>query len=269
MFGSTKGTGDRSMAESSGKSRSEAAIASYEKLGAHFDQNDPREMYSYMYSKFRSDYTLIESVGLEGKSVLNVGCSFPIDELYYARKVDTWVAIDLSPQSLDGAEAILKRELHPDLAKKFSFQVADACDLPFPDDMFDLSLNMSTIDHIPTPEGRQQALDEMARVTKPGGTVIFTGPNWWCLPYAAGIRRMLRKKTLHYGYTTMFSPPQIRKMGQRAGLRPVRFASSITPPDVWIDGYPVYLRWPAKVEFGLHRAWGYFGRRVGYAFVKP
>ena len=258
------------MAQGSVKSSSEAAIASYEELGAHFHENDPRDMYSYMYSKFRSDYTLLEKVGgVEGKSVLNVGCSFPIDELYYARKVSDWIAVDLSPQSLVGAEAILKRELHPDLASKFSFQVADACDLPFADDTFDLSLNMSTIDHIPSPEGRQKALDEMARVTKPGGHVIFTGPNWWCLPYAAGIRKMLRDKTLHYGYTTVFSPPQIRAMGAQAGLEPVAFASSIAPPDVWIDGYPSYLKWPAKLEFKVHRTWGYFGRRVGYAFVKP
>jgi SAM-dependent methyltransferase len=212
---------------------------------------------------------LIESVGIEGKSVLNVGCSFPIDELYYARKIGSWVAIDLSPRSLEGAAAILNRELHPDLAAKFSFKVADACDLPFNDAIFDLSLNMSTIDHIPSAEARQKALDEMARVTKPGGHVIFTGPNWWCLPYAAGIRKMTRDKTLHYGYTYIFSPPEIRKMGERAGLKPIAFASSITPPDVWIDGYPSYLKWPAKLEFKVHRLCGYLGRRVGYAFEKP
>jgi SAM-dependent methyltransferase len=250
-------------------SRSDAALASYEKLGAHFDQHDPREQYTYMESKLRSDYTLLERVGVGGKSVLNVGCSFPIDELYYARKIGSWVAIDLSPQSIDGAQAILEGELHPDLAKKFSFRVADACDLPFDDDTFDVSVCMSTIDHIPSAAARQKAVDEMARTTKRGGHVIVTGPNWWCLPYAAGIWKMTREKTLHYGYTTMFSPLQMKRMGQRAGLRPISFASSISPPEVWLPGYPAVIRWPASATFLMLRGLGYFGRRIGYAFEKP
>jgi SAM-dependent methyltransferase len=250
-------------------SRSETAHASYEALGANLEQHDPRDMYSYMYSKFRSDYTLMESVGVEGKSVLNIGCSFPIDELYYARKASRWVAIDLSPQSIEGAETLLRRELHPDLAEKFSFEVADACELPFDDDVFDMSISMSTIDQIPSAEARQKSIDEMARTTKPGGHVIVTAANWWCLPYAAGIWKMTREKTLHYGYAYLFSPPKLRRMGEQAGLRPVSFASSIAPPDVWLGGYPAVVRWPAKLVFRFLRAWAYFGRRVGYVFEKP
>src|SRR5260370_11757635 len=111
------------MSETNSKlnSRSEAALASYEDLGARMNEHDPRDQYTYMYSKLRSDYTLMEFVGVEGKSVLNVGCSFPVDELYYARKIVSWVAVDLSPQSLEGAEDILRRDLHPDLPLKSSF----------------------------------------------------------------------------------------------------------------------------------------------------
>jgi SAM-dependent methyltransferase len=258
------------MAQSSTKpqSSSEAAIESYELLGAELDEHDPRDQYTYMYSKFRSDYTLMESVGVDGKSVLNVGCSFPVDELYYARKVGSWVAIDLSPASIEGAEKILRRELHPDLAAKFSFKLADACDLPFEDGTFDMTLSMSTIDQMP-PESHQKAIDEMARTTKPGGHVIVTVANRWNPPYAAGIRKMTREKTLHYGYAYLFTPVEIRKIGERAGLKPASFASSICPPDVWLAGYPAVVRWPAQAEFRLHRLLGYLGRRVGYAFEKP
>jgi SAM-dependent methyltransferase len=251
------------------ESRSSAALASYEELGTQFDQHDPRDQYTYMSSKFRSDYTLMEHVGVDGKSVLNVGCSFPVDELYYARKVDRWVSVDLSPRSLEGAEVILNRELHPDLAKKFSLVVADACDLPFEDDTFDMSICMSTVDHIPSAEARQKAVDEMGRTTKPGGHVVVTVPNRWCLPYAAGIWKMTREKTLHYGYAHLFSPREIRRIGLRAGLKPGFFASSIAPPEVWLPGYPVVIRWPAKLTFRLLRLLGYFGRRVGYVFEKP
>lgn len=258
------------MGESSTKleSSSAAALESYEELGARMEEHDPRDQYTYMYSKFRSDYTLMERVGVTGKSVLNVGCSFPVDELYYARKVASWTAIDLSPQSIDGAERILRRELHPDLAEKFRFQLADACDLPFEDGSFDVTLSMSTFDQMP-PESHQKAVDEMARTTKPGGHVIVTVANKWNPPYAAGIRKMMREKTLHYGYAYLFTPVELRKIGERAGLSPAFFASSISPPDVWLPGYPAVVRIPAALEFKLHRAAGYLGRRVGYAFERP
>lgn len=250
------------------KSSSEAALESYEELGARMEEHDPRDQYTYMYSKFRSDYTLMERVGVAGKSVLNVGCSFPVDELYYARKVASWTAIDLSPQSIQAAERILHRELHPDLAAKFSFKLADACDLPFDDGTFDVTVSMSTFDQMP-PESHQKAVDEMARTTKPGGHVIVTVANKWNPPYAAGIRKMMREKTLHYGYAYLFTPVELRKIGERSGLHPAFFASSISPPDVWLPGYPAIVRVPAGLEFRLHRAAGYLGRRVGYAFEKP
>jgi ubiquinone/menaquinone biosynthesis C-methylase UbiE len=250
-------------------SRSEEALASYDALAGDFEQNDPRDQHTYLGSKLRSDYALMEFVGPEGKSVLNVGCSFPVDELHYARKVRSWVGIDLSGPSLEAAEAILKRELHPDMAAKFSFRVADACELPFDDDTFDIAVSMSTVDHIPSAEARQKAVAEMARTTKPGGHVIVTVPNRWCVPYAAGVSKMTREKTLHYGYVHLFSPPEIRRMGERAGLKPVAFASSIASPEVWLPGYPFFVRWPAKLAFGALRVGSHFGRRVGYAFEKP
>lgn len=260
------------MAEAAAKiqSSSEAVHSAYEELGANFEQNDPREMYTYMYSKLRSDYTLMERVGVDGKSVLNIGCSFPIDEIYYARKIGHWTSIDLSPQSIEGAQRILQGELHPDLAAKFTFKVADATDLPFEDGTFDVSVSMSTLDQIAGAEARQKSVDEMARTTKPGGHVIITVANWWNPPYAMGIWKMTREKTLHYGYAHLFSPVELRKMAARNGLRPVSFASSIAPLDsVWLPGYPAPIRWGAKLEFKVHRMFGYLGRRVGYAFEKP
>lgn len=254
---------------SSSYSQSPSALAAYEEKAEHFEEDDPRDQYTYLYSKMCCDYALMERVGVENKSILNVGCSFPIDEIYYARKVQRWTAVDISPASLEAAAAILHRELHPDLAAHFAFQYADACDLPFDDDTFDLSLSMSTFDHLPTAEARQKAVDEMARTTRPGGYVIVTVANWWCLPYAAGIWKMMRDKTLHYGYAYLFSPPEIRGIGRRAGLEPVHFASSIAVPNVWLPGYPFFIRWPAAVAFRLIRLWGYFGRRIGYAFRKP
>jgi SAM-dependent methyltransferase len=251
-------------------SQSPEALAAYERKAEEgFAQEDPRDQYTYMYSKMRADYTLMERAGVDGRNVLNVGCSFPVDEIYYARKIGKWTSVDISRRTLELCDEVVRRELHPELAKRFSFQYGDACDLPFPDGEFDVSVCMSTIDHLPTAEARQQAVYEMARTTRPGGWVIITVPNRWCLPYAAGIRKMTREKTLHYGYVYLFSPPEIRRMGELAGLRPMHFASSIAPPDVGLSGYPFVIRVPARLAFSLLRLGGYFGRRIGYAFQKP
>lgn len=250
-------------------SQSPEVLAAYEKKAQSFRADDPRDQYTYMYSKMRSDYTLLERVGVQNKQVLNVGCSFPVDELYYARKIARWTSLDLSRKSLKAAAVVLNEELHPSLASRFTFHCGDACALPYSDDCFDITVSMSTFDHLPTAEARQEAVSEMARTTKPGGHVIVTVANRWCLPYAAGIRKMMRDQTLHYGYAYLFSPPEIRRIGLFAGLKPVHFASSIAPPDVWLPGYPAFVRMPAKVSFALLRFAGYLGRRIGYAFLKP
>jgi SAM-dependent methyltransferase len=243
-------------------------LAAYEQHARHWNEVDPRDQHTYMYSKMCSDYALMEKVGVAGKHVLNVGCSFPVDEIYYARKVKRWTAVDISRESLKMAERIVKRELHPDLASKFSFQYGDACDLPFETETFDVTISMSTFDHLPTSYARQKAVDEMARTTRRGGHVIVTVANWWNLPYAAGIWKMSREKTLHYGYAYLFSPAEIRRIGLNAGLEPLHFASSISPPNVWLPGYPAVICYPTRVAFAAIRLAGYFGRRIGYAFAK-
>ncbi|MFP3938913.1 MAG: class I SAM-dependent methyltransferase [Thermoanaerobaculia bacterium] len=250
--------------------RSEEALAAYDaKAQAAWQGEDPRDQPTYMGSKMRCDYALVDRVGIEGKSVLNVGCSFPVDELHYARKVGSWTAVDLSEDSLREAEGILRRELHPGLVAKFRFRSADACDLPFPDGSFDLAVSMSTFDHLPTATARQKAVDEMGRVVRPGGHVVVTVANWWNLPYAAGIWKMSREKTLHYGYAYLFSPVELRRIVRKAGLVPQHFASSIAPPRVWLPGYPFLVRYPAALVFKALRAAGLFGRRIGFACRKP
>lgn len=251
-------------------SPTDAVLAAYdEKAREGWAEEDPRDNHTYMTSKLRCDYALVEKVGIAGKSVLNVGCSFPVDELHYARKIAHWTAIDLSEDSLRVAEQILRRELHPALAEKFTFRTADASALPFDDGTFDLAVSMSTFDHLPTAEERQKAVDEMARVVRPGGHVVVTVANWWNLPYAAGIWKMSRDKTLHYGYAYLFSPIELRRIVKRAGLVPLHFASSITPPEVWLPGYPFFVRYPAALAFGAWRWAGAFGRRIGYACARP
>lgn len=74
------------------------------------------------------------------------------------------IAVDLSPQMLACAEQRLTR-----LNVDAQYRLADARCLPFPDDSFDLVVTAHMLEHLPRPE---QALREISRVLKPGGSVI-------------------------------------------------------------------------------------------------
>jgi SAM-dependent methyltransferase len=60
---------------------------------------------------------------------------------------------------------------------RLTLQVGDGRALPFEDASFDHAYSVSVLEHIPEP-GDEEALRELARVTRPGGRVVVT------LPYA-------------------------------------------------------------------------------------
>ena len=76
------------------------------------------------------------------------------------------VGVDLAPAMIEQARALLPAEL----AGRVRFEVADASALPFEDGAFDLVVLLNMIPFF----------DELARVTAPGGTVVFaavSGPD--------------------------------------------------------------------------------------------
>lgn len=95
--------------------------------------------------------------------VLDVGCgtgslSFALGN---APEVQDVHGIDLSPAYI----AYAKRRNECD---HLSFQVGDACSLPFPDASFDHALSMLVLQFVPRSDA---AIREMRRVTRPGGIV--------------------------------------------------------------------------------------------------
>jgi len=164
-------------------------------------EDDPRENWWYYHvSKVKTDYHLINKVGLRDKVVLNVGGFFPIDEVFFAPVVRDFYSIDISSEVIEFAKKVVGHELSANLTKKIHFEVADAADLPYDDNFFDVSMSLSTIDHIPNEEKRLKAFSEMARVTKKDGYVIITVPNKLNhRSYKASIR-MQKEGNCPFGY---------------------------------------------------------------------
>lgn len=60
-------------------------------------------------------------------------------------------------------------------ADRATFIVSDIQQMPFPEDAFDVVVSCETVEHVPDP---QLAVRELARVLRPGGTLVLTTPNY-------------------------------------------------------------------------------------------
>ena len=94
--------------------------------------------------------------------------------------------------------------------------VADVRALPVLDASFDAIYSMGTIEHF---DETEQAVREMARVLKPGGTAIVGVPNRhdpFLRPLLATVMQALGLYA--YGYEKSYSRRKLREMLERAGL---------------------------------------------------
>ena len=100
-----------------------------------------------------------------GKRVLELGCGAGSDLLRFAKAGASTTGVDLSPRSA----SLTKTRL-----RLYNYQgnvlIADAEQLPFKTDSFDLAYSWGVLHHTPDTE---QAIKEVYRVTKPGGEICI------------------------------------------------------------------------------------------------
>ncbi|MEE8194587.1 MAG: methyltransferase domain-containing protein [Dehalococcoidales bacterium] len=113
-------------------------------------------------------YTLEFSGMKAGDRALDVCCGSGAQALYYAREGVIATGIDLNPSMIELAQRGKKKSGLRDV----SFQVADAVDLPFPDNSFDYA-SISLALHALGSTARDKVVSEMKRVVKIAGALIF------------------------------------------------------------------------------------------------
>ena len=103
----------------------------------------------------------------EGTVVLEAGCGVGAQTKIIARKNPgtNFISIDISKESLNEAEKTIK-SLGID---NVQFKQADIFNLPFHDETFDSVIICFVLEHLHNP---LQALNELKRVTKEGGTIM-------------------------------------------------------------------------------------------------
>lgn len=113
--------------------------------------------------------SLVEAIDpLPGDRVLDVACGNGSAALIAARRYCDVAGIDYVPELIERAELRARGEGLP-----VEFRVADAQDLPFPDDSFDAVVSVFGVQFAPDQE---RAASELLRVCKPGGTIGLVGP---------------------------------------------------------------------------------------------
>lgn len=153
-------------------------------VGHHFTDvdraPDPSKLVSYLDKATslgpiqrlkRVTYDLLSAA--PGQVVLDVGCGVGDDVRALAAIVGPTgqvLGLDLSRTLIAEAHARSK-----DKGLRTHFALGDSCRLPFADDSFDAVRSERMLQHLREP---QRAVNEMARVVKPGGRVVDFDPDW-------------------------------------------------------------------------------------------
>lgn len=148
----------------------------------------------------------------KNKKVLDIGAGKGVTACYLAKKYDCEIiGIDLSERMIKSSEERAKKE---GLENKVSFRKADAHDLPFKDNSFDIVIAECTT----TLLDKKKAFSEIMRVIKPGGYIGDLEMIWQKKPPKKAINET---HEIWEGYKTM-TLDEWKKFLQRMGLRDVK-----------------------------------------------
>ncbi len=200
-------------------------IESFSKL---FDNKIKENIRYIQASKFKTDYYFISHIpnGLRNKKVLDIGAFVPFDAVYWASVVKEFHAIDISEKVVNFGNEFLKKELSEAIVKKIKYKQANATNLPYEDNDFDVVFSFSTIDHIPGENNRNKVFSEIARVTKSKGYVIITLPNKLNIySYQKSLKKQ-EKGTSPFGLEVFYTPKDLKKLLIKNNLKPIFFDSS-------------------------------------------
>jgi ubiquinone/menaquinone biosynthesis C-methylase UbiE len=132
---------------------------------------DPYRKYAGIYDRYVEPFNIVvRQIALKmyppqkGMRVLDVGCGTGTNLQLYRQAECAVCGIDLSPAMIEVAREKLGLEA--------DIRMGDACEMPYPDDYFDLVTAMLTL-HEMDNQIRPGVIKEIARVLKPRGRILL------------------------------------------------------------------------------------------------
>ena len=181
-------------------------------------------IYDTIYHKFLSDaHRRTATAAAEaGPEILEVGVGTGLVLPYYP----AWsrvVGVDLSEAML--AKAVDKVRTAP-LPHVRGVAAMDACRLGFPDARFDAVTVPFVITLVPDPEG---ALDECARVLKPGGTLVISSKLGRDEGLVARLEDAVEPLVKRIGWSSAFKISRVEAWAKRRGDMELRGIEPLFP----------------------------------------
>lgn len=171
--------------------RTEQVASAYDRWAPAYDI-----VFGRVFKQGRSD--AIVAAERIGGCVLEVGVGTGISLPQYSRATRL-TGIDISDAMLEKAR---KRVRDLGLANVEDIRVMDAERLDFANDSFDVVVAQYVVTAVPNPE---RALDEFARVVRPGGEIVITTRVGAGAGVRGGIEKALMPITSRLGFRTEFA----------------------------------------------------------------
>jgi len=173
-----------------------------------------------------------DRLGLKpGDRVLDIGCGYGRHSFEVLRRGGRAVALDLSDTELKDVLGMFRALASEEDVALGSVVNADALHLPFADGSFDHVIASEVLEHIPHDT---DAMTEIARVVRPGGTVTVTVPRTGQEIVCWALSREYHDTP--GGHVRIYRRRQITDRLERVGLRPrgVGFAHALHTPYWWL-----------------------------------
>ena len=173
------------------------------------------------------------------QNIIDVGCGIGGSTLHLAQKFGSKATgITLSPVQASRAK---ERAAEAGLDSRVQFEVANALEMPFEDNSFDLVWSLESGEHMPD---KTKFLQECYRVLKPGGKMIFAT---WCHRETDSLAgELTANETAHlkeiyrvYCLPYVISLSEYRAIAQKCGFQNIKsddWSTAVAPFwDVVID----------------------------------